>query len=125
MNPNNEVIRQRLIYSIEHTENHEQVLREAKDEVTRLERLVNQRLWGDARKLIKGLPKRPSVYVFVWRLYSNLGQTQKLIEAGYEETGEAIRIIQEGTELMRSQLPWTEMRRCLSFASIARYHSIE
>jgi len=112
--PDSEIIRQRLIYSIENTDDHGRILKEAKTEVNRLERLVNQRLWSDARKLIKELPKRPSVYAFVYRLHSGLAQTKKLIDAGYAETTEAMRIIQEGTELFRSQLPWTELRRCLS-----------
>ncbi len=112
--PSNEQIRHRLIQSIEQTDDYENILTEARQEVERLNQLTARHIWGDARRLIKDLPKRPSVYAFVWRLHSNMGQIEKIIEEGYQETSAAMQIMQEANELLRSHLPWTELRRCLS-----------
>ncbi|MEM7799261.1 MAG: hypothetical protein AAF633_08735, partial [Chloroflexota bacterium] len=112
--PNNESIRQRLIYCLEANGEYENVRAEAKKRIEELNSLMSKRIWTDARKLIKEMPKQPSIYAIVWRLHPNLSQAQKTIDEGFEETAEAKRIIMEGRELLRSKLPWSELRRLLN-----------
>ena len=112
--PSNEQVRQRLIYCLESNGEYEAVRDESKRQIEKLNDLIYKRLWGDARDMLKALPKRPSIYAIVWRLHPNLAQAQESIEQGLSETEEAKRVILEGRELLRSSLPWTELRRALS-----------
>lgn len=112
--PSNEQIRQRLIFCLEATGDYEKIRDQAKQKIDELDELIAKRLWSDAKGMLKGMTKQPTVYAIIWRLHPNLAQAQKVVNEGHTETEEAKKIIMQGRELLRSQLPWTELRRGLN-----------